>query len=35
MNPIQRERNRRTALILASVAATLFVGYLLRYWLFK
>jgi hypothetical protein len=32
---MQNERSRRTALILASVAAAMFVGFVLRYWLFK
>lgn len=35
MNPTQQEKSRRTALALAAVAAALFIGYLLRYWLFK
>jgi len=35
VNPTRQEKNRRTALILASVAAALFIGYLLRYWLIK
>jgi hypothetical protein len=35
VNPAQQEKSRRTALILASVAAALFIGFVLRYWLFK
>jgi hypothetical protein len=35
VNQTQSSRNRKTALILASVAAALFVGFVLRYWLFK
>ncbi|MDT3737651.1 MAG: cytochrome oxidase small assembly protein [Denitratisoma sp.] len=32
---MQNERSRRTALILAAVAAAMFAGFVLRYWLFK
>ena len=35
MNPTQQGKNRKTARVLASVAAALFLGYLLRYWLIK
>jgi hypothetical protein len=35
VNPKQASNSRRTALILASVAAALFIGFVLRYWLFK
>lgn len=35
MNPKQASASRRTALIMASVAVALFVGFVLRYWLFK
>jgi hypothetical protein len=35
VNPAQHEKSRRTGLILASVAAALFIGFVLRYWLFK
>jgi len=35
VNPKQTTNSRRTALIMASVAVALFVGFILRYWLFK
>lgn len=35
MNPKQATGSRRTALIMASVAVALFIGFILRYWLFK
>ncbi|MBX3675617.1 MAG: cytochrome oxidase small assembly protein [Rhodocyclaceae bacterium] len=35
MNPRQASGSRRTALIMASIAVALFVGFILRYWLFK
>ncbi|MBS3916448.1 MAG: cytochrome oxidase small assembly protein [Sulfuritalea sp.] len=34
MTPKQASGSRRTALIMASVAVTLFIGFVLRYWLF-
>jgi len=35
VNPRQASSSRRTALIMASIAVALFVGFILRYWLFK
>jgi hypothetical protein len=35
VNPRQASGSRKTALILASVAVALFIGFVLRYWLFK
>jgi hypothetical protein len=35
VNPRQASGSRRTALIMASIAVALFVGFILRYWLFK
>ena len=34
-NPTGRSRNLRTALILASCAATFFVGFIIQQWLFR
>jgi hypothetical protein len=35
MNTVLHEKSRRTALVLALVSAAMFVGFVLRYWLFK
>ncbi|MCE2971422.1 MAG: cytochrome oxidase small assembly protein [Burkholderiales bacterium] len=34
MSPQEKSQNRRTALILASVAAVFFVGVVVRHWFF-
>jgi hypothetical protein len=35
MTTTLQEKSRRTALLLALVAAAMFAGFVLRYWLFK
>jgi hypothetical protein len=35
MTQTLQEKSRRTALALALVAAAMFVGFVLRYWLFR
>jgi hypothetical protein len=34
MSPQEKAQNRRTALILASVAAAFFIGVVVRHWFF-
>lgn len=35
MTPTLQQKSRRTALALALVAAAMFAGFILRYWLLK
>gem|GEM_PF-4192592 len=35
MTPALQQKSRRTALALVLVAAAMFIGFVLRYWLFK